>query len=60
MQLVYWSEIHAVDVDDRETRLTLHFNSEKSAGIHLSMRPIDVRHRALLVRAVLGRMAGRI
>lgn len=57
MQSVFWSEIHAVDADDN--RLTLHFNAEKSAGIHLSLRPVEAKRRELLVRAVRGRLGER-
>ncbi len=56
MQSVFWSEIHSVDADEKGTQLTLHFNAEKSAGIHLSLRPVEAKRRELLIRAVQGRM----
>lgn len=59
MQSVFWSEIHAVEADEKEKRLTLHFNAEKSAGIHLSLRPVEAKRRELLIRAVLGRVVAR-
>lgn len=54
MQIVHWSEIHAVDIDDRQ--LTLHFNPERSSGIHLSLAPIPRPRRELLRQAVDGRV----
>jgi hypothetical protein len=59
MQTVFWGEIHAVEADEESRRLSLHFNAEKSAGIHLSLRPVDAKRRALLIRAVRGRLEGR-
>lgn len=55
MQTVFWSEIHDVAVEEGGMRLTLHFNAEKSAGIHLSLRPIEGQRRELLILAVQGR-----
>ena len=57
MQLVYWQEIHEVELDPNLTLLTLHHNPEKSSGIHLSLAPIrqDLRH--LLATAITGRLA---
>jgi hypothetical protein len=54
MQLITWSEIAAVD--ETTDRLTLHFNAEKTAGIHLSLAPIRREQRPLLLQAVRARI----
>jgi hypothetical protein len=58
MQSVFWSEIFAVDADEQMKWLTLHFNSERSAGIHLSLLPVEAKRRELLITAVRGRVEG--
>lgn len=58
MQMVIWQEIDAAEVAAGETRLTLHFNAEKTAGLHLSLRPVGRKSRSLLAKAVLGRVSG--
>lgn len=55
MQLVIWQEISAAELDAGVTRLTLHFNAEKTAGMHLSLRPIRRKLRGLLAKAITGR-----
>lgn len=59
MQSVYWCEIDSVEVSEKGLRLTLHFNAGKSAGIHLSLRPVNSKRRDLLLRAVEGRVANK-
>ncbi len=59
MRMVYWHEIHDAEIDARATLLTLHHNAEKTAGIHLSLRPIPAARRTLLARAVMGRIRQR-
>lgn len=59
MRIVMWQEIVGADVDDRERWLTLHFNAEKTSGMHLSMRPVRRKLRSLLAKAVLGRVFPR-
>lgn len=54
LQVLYWSEI--TDASFSGDRLTLHFNAEHSAGIHLSLRPIPKARRPLLRRALEGRL----
>jgi hypothetical protein len=56
MRMVYWGEIAEVEVNEGLTRLTLHFNAGKTAGIHLTLRPLVAGRRELLVRAVRGRV----
>jgi hypothetical protein len=56
MQSVFWQEISAAEIDPREKWLTLHFNAEKSAGMHLSLSPVRKKLRTLLVKAVLSRV----
>ena len=59
MQMILWHEIHAAEVDPGNMRLTLHYNPERSAGLHLTLRPLGSARRELLVRAVAGRLAER-
>ena len=54
MQVIPWSQIVAADVDD--SRLTLHFSTEKTAGIHLSLAPVAKNRRELLAKAIRGRL----
>lgn len=56
MNLVVWQEIESMETDAAGKRMTLHHNAEKTSGIHLSLRPIRADRRALLVKAVAGRM----
>jgi len=56
MQLVLWQEIRDAEVDEANRWLTLHFNDEKTAGMHLSMKPVSRKSRSLLAKAVLGRV----
>ena len=59
MHMVLWQEIDSAEVDHRHTRLTLHFNAQKSAGLHLTLRPVIAGKRELVARAVTGRLAER-
>ncbi len=56
MQVIAWAQIDDVEIDDPPSVLTLHFNSEKSSGVHLSLAPVLGDRRALLARAIHGRM----
>lgn len=56
MQMVFWQEIHAAEIDARGKWLTLHFNEERTAGMHLSLLPVQKKLRDLLGKAVLGRV----
>lgn len=56
MHLVMWQEIAEAEIDARYTRMTLHYNAEKTSGIHLSLRPVRADRRELLACAVLGRI----
>jgi hypothetical protein len=56
MQVIPWAQIDEMEIDDPPKVLTLHFDSEKSSGVHLSLAPILKDRRALLARAVRGRM----
>ena len=57
MRLVLWQEIEAADVDPGLTQLTLHHNREKTSGIHISLSPIRKERRALLAKAITGRVS---
>jgi hypothetical protein len=59
LQLVLWQEILIAEMSDDKKWLTLHFNEEKSSGLHLSLKPIDRKFRSLLAKAVLGRVSRR-
>jgi hypothetical protein len=59
MRLVLWQEIVSAEISKDEKWLTLHFNDEKSSGLHLSLKPIDRKFRSLLAKAVLGRVSRR-
>lgn len=48
MQLLLWSEIAALEYDARKDVLLLHFSTEKSAGVIVSLAPILPAQRALL------------
>ncbi|HEY1120073.1 MAG TPA: hypothetical protein VGE67_00675 [Haloferula sp.] len=54
MQVIPWAQIAAADIDG--SRLTLHFSAEKTSGIHLSLSPIPKDRRALLAKAIRGRL----
>ena len=58
MRLVVWQEVAAAEVNARTTRLTLHRDTARTSGIHLSLRPIRADRRELLAMAVIGRVAG--
>jgi hypothetical protein len=57
MRLVTWQEVHHAEVDEKNTRLTLHHDAGKTSGIHLSLTPIRADRRTLLAKAVLGRLS---
>ncbi|TAG09260.1 MAG: hypothetical protein EAZ42_07445 [Verrucomicrobia bacterium] len=56
MNLVPWGQIAEANVDQAKQLLTLHFTSEKTSGIHLSLRPIRKESRCLLAKALQGRL----
>jgi hypothetical protein len=56
MNLVAWQEIESMETDAAGKLLTLHHNAAKTSGIHLTLRPIRADRRALLVKAVEGRL----
>ncbi len=56
MQMVMWQEVAAAEVKGKW--LTLHFNLEKTSGMHISMGPVRRKIRDLLAKAVLGRVSG--
>jgi hypothetical protein len=59
LNLVYWSQIDDAEFDEDLTVLRLHFNKDKTAGIVLSLKPILIKQRPLLKKAVAGRLAER-
>ena len=59
MMLVTWCEVHDLTVDLEARRLSLHYNSEKSSGVILSLSPILAAQRLLLDHAVRTLMSKR-
>ena len=59
MRLVAWQEIAEAEVNADATLLTLHYDAARTSGIHLSLKPIRADRRALLAKAVNGRVAAR-
>jgi hypothetical protein len=57
MRLVLWQELAFAEVDERNKRLTLHHDAEKTSGIHIALAPIRADRRPLLAKAVLGRLS---
>ncbi len=57
MQMILWQEILDAECDAEERWLTIHFNEGKTAGMHLSMKPVSRKSRSLLAKAVLGRVS---
>ncbi|MGE9267544.1 MAG: hypothetical protein ACQKBY_05570 [Verrucomicrobiales bacterium] len=57
LQVRYWSEFAAADFSEDLSRLTLHFNAEKSAGLVLSLAPLAETQRELLEKALVARLA---
>lgn len=57
MRMVLWQEVAAIDIDADLRRLSLHHNPEKTSGIHLSLAPIRRDRRALLAKAISGRLS---
>ena len=57
--IIYWSEIHHAEISDEMSKLVIHFNDEKTAGVVASLSPIAKLKRPLLQRAIEGTMANR-
>lgn len=57
MRLVLWQEIHEAEMDRNLRRLTLHHDAQRTSGIHLSLAPIQKDRRALLAKAMAGRVS---
>lgn len=54
MQMIPWGQIHSVEVGRHY--VTLHFNADQEAGIHLDLAPIPKARRPLLGKALEGRL----
>lgn len=59
LEMRFWSEFTAADFDEELTKLTLHTNAEKTAGLVISLHPIIISQRPFLKKAILGRVAER-
>jgi hypothetical protein len=57
MRLILWQELDHAEMNAKTTRLTLHHDSGKTSGIHLSLMPIRADRRTLLAKAVFGRLS---
>lgn len=57
MRMVLWSEIHDAETDAGLSRLTLHHDAGKTSGVHVSLAPIRKDRRALLAKAISGRVS---
>lgn len=55
LQVLYWAEIHAAEISNKE--LTLHTNAEHSAGVVVSLKPIAPAQICLLQKAINSRTA---
>ena len=58
MRVVYWQEIAEVETKANR-QLTLHFDADKTGGVHLSLRPIPRMRRDLLLHAMRERIGGQ-
>lgn len=57
LNLVYWTQLEDAEFDKDLSILKLHFNEQKTAGVVLSLRPILIKKRPLLKKALEGRLA---
>lgn len=57
LQLVFWSQV--ADCDITKTRLTLHTNAEKTAGVVVTLKPIAQSQIYLLQKAISSRTASK-
>ncbi len=56
MRLIIWQEVAGAEINASASRLTLHHDAAKTSGIHLSLMPIRADLRALVAKAVIGRV----
>lgn len=54
MRVIPWAQIDSFESSTH--LLTLHFDSDQSSGIHLSLSPIPPTRRDLLIQALQGRL----
>lgn len=59
LNLVYWTQIETAEFNDELTTLKLHYDRAKTAGVVISLKPILIKKRALLKKALLGRLQER-
>ncbi len=57
LQVIYWDEITAVDISNKN--LTLHFNENHTSGVVISLAPIYSDTQLLLKKAIQGRLDTR-
>lgn len=56
MRLVLWHEIHSAEVDDSLSLLTLHFDADKTSGLHVVLVPVRKDRRRWLADAITARL----
>jgi hypothetical protein len=59
MSLIMWAEVHFAEISHDQSRLTLHYNAEKTSGVVMSLSPIMKAQRILLNHAIDGLMKKR-
>lgn len=59
MQLITWGEVQHAEISSNKKLLSLHFNSEKTSGIIITLSPILAAQRQLLHHAITGLMNKR-
>ena len=57
LNLVYWTQLENAEFDPELATLKLHYNEKKTAGVILSLKPILIKKRPLLKKALEGRLA---
>lgn len=57
LQIIYWSDLHHAEVSDDLQHLKIHRDAAHTSGIVATLSPLAPQQRALLKRAVDGRMA---
>lgn len=55
LQVLYWSQIAGAEVNERD-QLVIHLDEARRSGVVASLAPIPAGRRALLARAIEGRM----
>lgn len=57
LQIIFWSDIDSIDITS--SKLTLHTNKQKTAGVVITLKPIAKAQISLLQKAILSRTASK-